>query len=582
MRKRALAVLLVFAISILPIVQIKFLNVSANPYSMQFDPPPGYIIKSDGTVTGATLKQSGNVYTLTADMQTNIAIERQGVVLDGAGFAVLGSGKYIGIDVRAINVTIKNLNVRNFRVGIEFKEHYFLSKNPLTSSLYGNTIADNYYGIMLTGSYRFIISDNLFAENTWALSLSSSGFLRNNRFLNNEYALNSISDYDESDIDTSNTINGRAIYYWLNEHNKALPADAAVVIVKNSTNITIQNLDLNGNGQGILLYNTNNSVITGNKVHKNLIGIDLKNSNNNMVAQNQIFENKNEGIRATGAQNTLERNIISSNGGGITGNLHNSKITGNEIVSNSNDGIRISLEKSSVTKNVIAKNGVNGFAGNSMIDSIITGNNLIENGNYGVGFGFGESTNSTIKGNFISQNGLGIWICNAFKNFVISNNVTENKQWGIHLDGTQRDNVIYHNNFIDNKKTPQAYIPDHWIYPGLSQSDRGPEQRDLPQFVAGAANVWDNGVEGNYWSDYQGRAPYGINENNVDNHPLLVPHEISADELMPPNTALPSSSNQFNQENTVLVITMALSASAVAACLLLYFTKRKVNNFIKQ
>jgi hypothetical protein len=50
-------------------------------------------------------------------------------------------------------------------------------------------------------------------------------------------------------------------------------------------------------------------------------------------------------------------------------------------------------------------------------------------------------------------------------------------------------------------------------------------------------NIWDDDYEGNYWGDYltrypnateipgtgTGNTPFVINENNVDNHPLLNP-----------------------------------------------------------
>jgi len=45
-----------------------------------------------------------------------------------------------------------------------------------------------------------------------------------------------------------------------------------------------------------------------------------------------------------------------------------------------------------------------------------------------------------------------------------------------------------------------------------------------------AINIWDNGSEGNYWSNYNGTdsngdgvgdTPYVIDENNQDNYPLM-------------------------------------------------------------
>ena len=47
-----------------------------------------------------------------------------------------------------------------------------------------------------------------------------------------------------------------------------------------------------------------------------------------------------------------------------------------------------------------------------------------------------------------------------------------------------------------------------------------------------AVNIWDNGIEGNYWSNYNGtdndsdgigKTPYIIDEKNQDNYPLMTP-----------------------------------------------------------
>ena len=73
-------------------------------------------------------------------------------------------------------------------------------------------------------------------------------------------------------------------------------------------------------------------------------------------------------------------------------------------------------------------------------------------------------------------------------------------------------NEIFHNNFMDNYY--QAVIYDNSV------------------------NAWDNGCEGNYWSDYNGTdsngdcigdTPYVIDADNMDSYPLMNPFWNPAD-----------------------------------------------------
>jgi ABC-type dipeptide/oligopeptide/nickel transport system permease subunit len=71
--------------------------------------------------------------------------------------------------------------------------------------------------------------------------------------------------------------------------------------------------------------------------------------------------------------------------------------------------------------------------------------------------------------------------------------------------------MICHNNLVNN--TPQAY--------SYSASSRNPFISHTPSI-----NVWDDGFEGNYWSNYNGTGStsYIIDANNQDQHPLTTPY----------------------------------------------------------
>lgn len=117
-----------------------------------------------------------------------------------------------------------------------------------------------------------------------------------------------------------------------------------------------------------------------------------------------------------------------------------------------------------------------------------------------------RSRDCTIMGNNIANNYNGIHIhFFCFGITVKDNNITNNDNFGILIYGDSTDNVIYHNNFIDNYQHASA------------------------QFAL--SGTWDNGVEGNYWDDYIGMdsngdgigdAPYMIETGSQDKYPLMT------------------------------------------------------------
>lgn len=166
------------------------------------------------------------------------------------------------------------------------------------------------------------------------------------------------------------------------------------------------------------------------------------------------------------------------------------------------EGGAISLFGSStlVYNNKIISNGVgiNGIGTNDTIErNVIVGNH--------VGIHTNLSKNLTIRNNHISVNDYsGILIDSHSGLLITCNNISWNGG-GIALGLTLASSHIYHNN-IYTKGTHAA------------------DWRGL--------NYWDNGSEGNYWSNYSGsdpdgngigNEPYIIDEDSQDNYPLMNP-----------------------------------------------------------
>jgi hypothetical protein len=97
-----------------------------------------------------------------------------------------------------------------------------------------------------------------------------------------------------------------------------------------------------------------------------------------------------------------------------------------------------------------------------------------------------------------------------------------------------------------------------------------------PTLGAANPNVWDDGKEGNFWSDSKTQCPnatelgstgawdtpYYINENNIDQHPLLNPvaiREVPTESSSAPQpTNSPTDGNTREQQPDSLDITLPI------------------------
>jgi parallel beta-helix repeat protein len=145
---------------------------------------PGTIyIRPDGSVDPATapIKRVGDTYTFVDDIyspfvldKSALAVERDNIVLDGAGYSLQGVGNGLGINVTgSSNVTIENLDIKMFGVGIIIWE----SSN---NTIFGNTLTKNDVGIGLWEVSTNTISGNIvIANNGTGIAVVGNGALNN-------------------------------------------------------------------------------------------------------------------------------------------------------------------------------------------------------------------------------------------------------------------------------------------------------------------------------------------------------------------------------------------------------------------
>jgi parallel beta-helix repeat protein len=188
----------------------------------------------------------------------------------------------------------------------------------------GNTITDGAYGVYFDGSSFNTMTDNTIDNASIFgvyLLFSESNVLKTTSMLNCSLLVygSSISEYLH-DVDMSNTVQGKPVYYYLHRKDTTVPQDAGEVILVDCSGCTIRNLALMKGTTGILLaYSSNNSLIGNTIVQQSVTGIDLSSgSNNDNTIQGNILEANSYGIDIEYSSRTMmKRNRILSNYYGI-------------------------------------------------------------------------------------------------------------------------------------------------------------------------------------------------------------------------------------------------------------------------
>lgn len=183
--------------------------------------------------------------TLTTDVSEGIGLGSDYITLDGNGHAVTGTGSGSGVSIwYRKNVTVKNIIVSNFSVGMDMQF-------SLCNKLINNTVLNNNYaGIYVDGTGS----------------------------VNSDY--NSIA---------QNTVNGNK-YGIITEasHNNTF------------TNNTISNNQING----IFAVNSFSNTFTGNNVSNNLTGVTLQNSSDYKIYNNNFIGNQTQAV-VTGSSGNI-------------------------------------------------------------------------------------------------------------------------------------------------------------------------------------------------------------------------------------------------------------------------------------
>ena len=241
---------------------------------------------------------------------------------------------------RIENVTVSNNDYSGIYLGDS-------SNNTLTNN---TANSNNYCGIYLYDSNNNTLQSNtanLNYHDGIYLRYSSNNTLQSNTMSGNEWNFGvygrSLSD-NAQNIDTSNMVDGKPIYYWVGQQSRQIPVDAGFVGVINSTNITVRDVALTNNVQGVLFAYTENSRIENVTASNSKYGISLEYSTNNTLTGNTASDNDQGICLWESTNNTLQGNNANSNiyDGIYMRESTNNTLT-NNIVNSNNYGIRMSF-----------------------------------------------------------------------------------------------------------------------------------------------------------------------------------------------------------------------------------------------
>ena len=286
---------------------------------------------------------------------------------------------------------------------------------------------------------------------------------------------------------------------------------SGTVITTKGSFITLKNLTIRGSGDrhegldaAIKLANGKQCEVSHCKIEDCLFGIDMQMVSNSIISNNHITSKDLElGLRGDGLRlwycndNIIRKNTLIKSRDMVIWYSH-----GNEIVGNHSEYCRYSLHFMYAGKNLVKDNHYTfntvGIFFMYSRDAVVTGN-VIKSalGATGMGIGFKDASNFTLKDNTIIYNAQGLYIDRSpfepdTHNWIIGNRILYNSE-AIHFHSLSENNVIKDNIIMGN-------IED------VVNDSRG-------------AKTNENEIVGNYWDKYEG---FDRDRNNVGDTPHKV------------------------------------------------------------
>ena len=335
-----------------------------------------------------------------------------------------------------------------------------------------NSFSNGFVGLLLHESNDTTISDNTFTD---FIHGGVSGELANTTLINNVFSRTGVRmEFWDSRIPVSpptienNVVNGKELGIFFSLVGAQVEAEQY--------------------GQ-VILVNCNDTTIIGGTFIDCSTGVQIVSCNNCTVESTSISDCSWQGITA---ERSAQTRIIDS-----------------QIRNCSEEGVFLSVCPFYIIENCTIEDNLGGvyphiYSNNGTVANCTIRRNKSNYPYYGGVAGISLSNNSTVIGNIITENGIGIFIYGAHC-LVIYNVITYN-EYGIYIG----ENLAGYGESPNSNRIYGNEIG--WNH--LANAHDG----------AWSYNEWDDGVSlGNCWSDYYGIGNYEISRHNIDHFPKLLP-----------------------------------------------------------
>lgn len=451
----------------------------------------------NGTAYGQLILANCNGSTVEGGVYENVAAGLQiaySVNCTLSNIAVYNASQYSYFVFSSHNCTIaESVAISGKGVGFGL----LLSSSCVLQNNTANNNTDQGFALFLAEDCVLInntISNSL--EQGVSLIYSDNCTLRDNTFLNN--ALH-ISGDRVNWIHTmsGNTINGARLGYFKEVQNMVLHANQfGQIIAVDCNDVTIEDGTLDRTSGGILLAFCGQCTLRQiTVIGSSYYGFYLQECISSTLSDNIARDCLAGGFSLRGATGIgLQNNLADSNPG---------------------NGFYVrSLTSCTIAGNTASNNTLDGFRAEIINDCTLNDNEATHNSHDG--FDIGYSENLLVTRNTASENLKDGFNLRISESNITKNTANHNGKYGIFLDEHSYHNVLFLNRIGFNTEAD-------------AMND-------------GNANSWDNGVFGNYYSNYDGGGSYSIpgTDYSIDRHPYEYYHDYPVINH-PPDMSYPSN-----------------------------------------